>query len=86
MIVELGHFALILAACVAIIQGVLPLAGTVNDHQRWQALARPMAIVQFLLIAFAFGVMPNIPILCCLLNTNLHLSGADTKALCCSGY
>ena len=59
MIVELGHFALILAACVAIIQGVLPLAGTVNDHQRWQALARPTAIVQFLLIAFSFAVMAN---------------------------
>jgi cytochrome c-type biogenesis protein CcmF len=59
MIVEFGHFALILAACVALIQGVLPLAGTVNDHQRWQALARPTAIVQFLLIAFSFAVLAN---------------------------
>ncbi|MFM7004631.1 MAG: heme lyase CcmF/NrfE family subunit, partial [Limnohabitans sp.] len=59
MIVELGHFALILAACVALLQGFLPLAGTLNDHQRWQALARPAAIVQFLLIAFSFGVLAH---------------------------
>ena len=59
MIVEFGHFALILATCVALIQGVLPLAGTANDHQRWQALARPTAIVQFVLIAFSFAVLAN---------------------------
>jgi hypothetical protein len=59
MIVEIGHFALILAACVALVQGVLPLAGTVNDNQRWQALAKPAAILQFLLIAFAFAVLAH---------------------------
>jgi cytochrome c-type biogenesis protein CcmF len=59
MIVEIGHFALILAACVALIQGLLPLAGTVNDHQRWQALARPAAVLQFVLIAFSFGVLAH---------------------------
>ncbi|MEI7976067.1 MAG: heme lyase CcmF/NrfE family subunit [Betaproteobacteria bacterium] len=57
MIVEIGHFALILAACVALVQGVLPLAGTLNDNQRWQALARPSAFLQFLLIAFSFAVL-----------------------------
>ncbi len=59
MIVEVGHFALILAAFVALLQGVLPLAGTLNGHQRWQALARPTAIVQFLLIAVAYAVLTN---------------------------
>jgi cytochrome c-type biogenesis protein CcmF len=59
MIVEIGHFALILAACVALVQAVLPLAGTAFDHQRWQALARPSAAVQFLLIAFSFGVLAH---------------------------
>jgi cytochrome c biogenesis factor len=46
MIPELGHFALILAALVALIQGVLPLTGTwVRDPQNQvtlQLLARPM--------------------------------------------
>ena len=59
MIVEIGHFALILAACVALVQGVLPLAGTINDNQRWQALAKPAATLQFLLIAFAFAVLAH---------------------------
>jgi len=59
MIVEVGHFALILAAFVALLQGVLPLAGTLNGHQRWQALARPTAIVQFLLIAISYAVLTN---------------------------
>ena len=59
MIVEVGHFALILAAFVALLQGVLPLAGTLNGHQRWQALARPTAIVQFLLIAVSYAVLTN---------------------------
>ena len=59
MIVEIGHFALILAACVALVQGVLPLAGTLNDNQRWQALAKPAASLQFLLIAFSFAVLAH---------------------------
>ena len=59
MIVEIGHFALILAACVALVQGVLPLAGTINDNQRWQALAKPAAALQFALIAFSFAVLAH---------------------------
>ena len=59
MIVELGHFALILAACVALLQGVLPLAGTWGDRQRWQSLARPAATLQFLLIAASFAALAN---------------------------
>jgi cytochrome c-type biogenesis protein CcmF len=59
MIVEIGHFALILAACVALVQGILPLAGTLNDNQRWQALAKPAATLQFLLIAFSFAVLAH---------------------------
>jgi cytochrome c-type biogenesis protein CcmF len=50
---------LILAACVALVQGVLPLAGTINDNQRWQALAKPAATLQFLLIAFSFAVLAH---------------------------
>jgi len=46
MIPELGHFALILAALVALIQGVLPLTGTfLRDPQQQvvlQSLARPL--------------------------------------------
>jgi cytochrome c-type biogenesis protein CcmF len=61
MIPELGHFALILAAVVALMQGVLPIAGTlVRDVQTQvtlQSLARPTAALQFALVAFAFGAL-----------------------------
>ncbi len=43
----------------ALVQGVLPLAGTLNDNQRWQALAKPAATLQFLLIAFSFAVLAH---------------------------
>jgi cytochrome c-type biogenesis protein CcmF len=54
---ELGHFALILALCVAAVQGVLPLAGAARGDARWIALARPAARAQFLLVAFSFGCL-----------------------------
>jgi cytochrome c-type biogenesis protein CcmF len=44
MLVELGHFALILAFLVAIVQGVLPLAGRGPRREALQALARPSAL------------------------------------------
>ncbi len=59
MIVEIGHFALILAACVALLQAVLPLAGTLLDRPRWQALAKPTALIQFSLIALAYAVLTH---------------------------
>jgi len=57
MIVELGHFALILACFVALIQGVLPLWGAQRGVAPLMALARPAAQTQFLLVLFAFLVL-----------------------------
>jgi cytochrome c-type biogenesis protein CcmF len=57
MIPELGTFALILALCVALTQGSLPLLGAHSGRQPWIALARPAAIVQALLLAVAFGCL-----------------------------
>ena len=61
MIPELGHFALILATVVALIQGVLPLTGTYLPSRTLQitlqSLARPMAIMQCVLVAFAFAAL-----------------------------
>ena len=54
---ELGHFALILAFVVSLLQGVLPLVGAQRGQAQWVALARPAAQTQFLLIAFAFGCL-----------------------------
>ncbi len=57
MIPELGHFALILALLVALIQGVLPLIGAARGSLPWIALAKPAARAQFLLIATSFGCL-----------------------------
>jgi len=61
MSAEFGHFALILAAVVALLQGVLPLLGTyVRSTQMQitlQGLARPTAALQFVLVALAFGAL-----------------------------
>jgi cytochrome c-type biogenesis protein CcmF len=57
MIPELGHFALIVALCVALVQGILPLTGAHQRRPGWIALARPAAMAQALLIAVAFGCL-----------------------------
>ncbi len=59
MIVELGHFALILAFAVAIIQSVVPLWGAYSRDGRMMALAGPTAVLQFGLIAVAFAALTN---------------------------
>ena len=57
MIPELGHFALILALCVALVQGTLPLFGAHQQRPRWIALARPAAVAQAVLMGAAFGCL-----------------------------
>ncbi len=57
MIVELGHFALILAFVVALIQTVLPLIGAQRNDPLLMAVAGPAATTQFLLIAVSFGAL-----------------------------
>jgi cytochrome c-type biogenesis protein CcmF len=61
MIPELGNFALMLAAVVALMQGVLPIAGTLVRNPQTQitlqSLARPAAALQFGLVALAFAAL-----------------------------
>ena len=57
MIPELGHFALVLALCMALIQTVLPLAGSFRGDVNWMATARPAAWGQFTFIAIAYAAL-----------------------------
>jgi len=57
MIPELGHFALILALFVSIVQGVFPLLGAHRQRADWVALARPSAQLVFLLVLVSFGCL-----------------------------
>jgi len=54
MIPELGNFALILAAIVALILGTLPLIGAHTNRLAWVAVARPAASAMALLVTFSF--------------------------------
>ena len=54
MIPELAHLALILALCLAVVQGTLPLLGAWLGDRQWMGLARPAAWGQFAFLLFAF--------------------------------
>ena len=54
MIPELGNFALILAAIVALILGTLPLIGAHTNRTAWVAVARPAASAMAFLVTFSF--------------------------------
>jgi len=79
MIPEIGHFALILALSLALLQGVLPLIGAQKGVTGWIALARPAALGQFLFVAIAFGclaqafVVSDFSVLYVASNSNTHL-------------
>ncbi|MCG5031432.1 heme lyase CcmF/NrfE family subunit [Mesosutterella sp. OilRF-GAM-744-9] len=57
MIAEIGHFALILALVLSLVQGVLPMAGTYLGVRSWADLARPASIAVALCLTLAFGTL-----------------------------
>jgi cytochrome c-type biogenesis protein CcmF len=57
MTTELGHFALILAFAVAIVQMIVPLIGAHKRWPGWMAIAEPAAGAQFVLTALSFGAL-----------------------------
>ncbi|MDR3087160.1 MAG: heme lyase CcmF/NrfE family subunit, partial [Azoarcus sp.] len=57
MIVEFGHFALVLAAVVALVQAIVPLVGAADERRGLMALARPAALAQFGCIVIAYGCL-----------------------------
>jgi cytochrome c-type biogenesis protein CcmF len=59
MIIELGHFALVLALALALIQSSVPFWGALQRDPRLIAVAPPAAITQFLLVGLAFAALVN---------------------------
>ena len=57
MIPELGHFAMILALLLAVVQGTLPIIGAAKGMREWMAVARPAAFGQAFFVAFAWGCL-----------------------------
>ncbi len=57
MVPELGHYALILALCLAVCQAALPLWGSFTGNRVWMASSRSLATGQFVFVAFAFACL-----------------------------
>jgi cytochrome c-type biogenesis protein CcmF len=57
MIAEIGHYALVLALGLALIQAVVPIVGARKHDAVLMGVAGPTAIAQFLFVAIAFGAL-----------------------------
>ena len=57
MIVEVGHYALILALALSMVQGTLPLIGAQRRYDSWVAAAGPVAILQFGFVSISFAAL-----------------------------
>jgi len=57
VIAELGHYALMLALGLALIQGSMPIVGARSDDMALMSMAIPTALAQFAFVAIAFGAL-----------------------------
>jgi cytochrome c-type biogenesis protein CcmF len=57
MIPELGHYALMLALGLALIQGTMPILGTRTNDPVLMSMAAPTALAQFAFVAMAFTAL-----------------------------
>ncbi len=59
MIVEIGHFALVLALCAALTQSIVPFWGARVRDNDLMRVGRSAALTQFALVALAFAALVN---------------------------
>jgi cytochrome c-type biogenesis protein CcmF len=57
MIAEFGHYALVLALALALVQASVPIVGARKNDPVLMAVAEPAAIAQFCLVAIAFAAL-----------------------------
>ncbi len=57
MFIETGHFALVLALALALVQSVLPLWGSLRRDPTLMGTAVPVSIGQFVLVAYSFACL-----------------------------
>ena len=56
---ELGHAALIVALCFAVVQALVPMLGSFNVYRSWMELGRSMAVGQFVFMGLSFACLAN---------------------------
>src|ERR1700724_2615521 len=81
MITEIGHFALVLALCVAVLQASLPLYGAARGDGALIAWARPAALAQFLFVAIAFFAVMHAYVVSDFSLANVAANSNSTKPL-----
>ncbi len=57
MTAELGHGALIVALCLAVIQAVVPMVGSFAGYRSWMRLGHSLALGQFVILALSFACL-----------------------------
>jgi cytochrome c-type biogenesis protein CcmF len=57
VIPEIGHYALVLALALAIVQSILPLVGAARGDATWMAVAAPAAFGQLVCITISFAAL-----------------------------
>ena len=57
MVPELGQFSLILALCLSVLLGTLPVIGAATNNLLWMNLARPLTAGLFVFLALAMGFL-----------------------------
>lgn len=57
MIPEIGHFAMILALSVAIVQGIFPLVGSLINKGNWVSIAKPASFAQMFFLSISFACL-----------------------------
>ncbi len=59
MVPELGHFALILALCMAVVQSSVPLVGAWRGNRLWMLYGQPAALAQLMFVIFSFACLAH---------------------------
>lgn len=57
MIIEIGHYALVLSLATALVLSVVPAVGARRLDYQMMEVATPGSVFFFLLVAFSFGVL-----------------------------
>jgi cytochrome c-type biogenesis protein CcmF len=81
MIPEIGHFALTLALCVAVVQAVFPMVGAQRGDLALMNLSRPASVALFLTIAVSFAALTHSFIVSDFSVSNVYLNSHTDKPM-----
>ncbi|MBN9528859.1 MAG: heme lyase CcmF/NrfE family subunit [Alphaproteobacteria bacterium] len=81
MIAEIGHYALVLALGIALVQAVLPLIGAWRGIDPWVKLAAPASIGQAVMLAIAFAALTHAYVVSDFSVYNVFQNSHSTKPL-----